>query len=132
MKTILSMFFALSFSAISAQSLMIGHIPLEEVDTDYIELRVVYLRPLNATQYYAVQYGQGCMNQVLQLQTRSFLNHCTGLKDEYGELVEGFHYSKALTILNRAGWELVEVFMESSEGDSSSGSDSVFLLKRKA
>lgn len=131
MKTILSMFFALSFSAISAQSLMIGHIPLEEVDTDYLELRVIYLRPLNATQYYAVHYGQGCMNQVLQLQTRSFLDRCTGLKDADGNLVEGFHYSKALTILNRAGWELIDVTMESSEGDSSSGADSAFLLKRK-
>ncbi len=127
----LSLFLALSFSALSAQSWMIGNIPLEEVDTDYLELRVIYLRPLNATQYYAIHYGQGCMNQILQLQTRSFLDNCTGLKDEYGDLVTGFHYSKALTILNRAGWELVEVLMESSEGDSSSGPDSVFLLKRK-
>lgn len=131
MKTILSFFFALSFSALSAQSLMVGNIPLEETDTDFVELRVVYLRPLNATQYYAVKYGQGCMNQALQLQTRSFLDSCNGLKDADGNLVEGFHYSKALTLLNRAGWRLIEVYMESSEGDATSGPDTVFLLQRK-
>lgn len=131
MKSFLSLILVLSFGSLSAQSLMVGNIPLEEIDSDFVELRVVYLRPLNATQYYAVKYGQGCMNQVLQLQTRAFLNNCNGLKDANGNLVEGFHYSKALTLLNRAGWELVEVYMESSEGDATSGPDTVFLLQRK-
>lgn len=135
MKTILTYFIVLfaSFSISSAQTqaLYVGGIPLEEIETDYIELRVAHLRPLNATQCYVISYGQACMNQPLQLQTRSFLNNCTGLTGEDGNLIEGFHYSKGLTLLRRAGWELVEVLLESSDGDSNSISDSVFLLRRQ-
>lgn len=131
MKSLLSFLFVLSFSAVSAQSLMVGNTPLEDIDTDYLELRAVFLRPLNTTQLYSIQYGQECTRPVLQLLNRSYLTNCTGLQYADGTLVEGVHYAKALTLLNREGWELVDTILESSEGDSASLTDTVFLLKRK-
>ena len=131
MKVLLSLTAVLFSFTLSAQNLYVGGVHLDDIDSDFIEMRVAFVRPLNPTQAYAIMYGQECTNTLVLIQTRSVLENCTGLQDETGQLITGFHYTKALSLLNQAGWELVSVMMDQSEGDASAAVDSVFLLKRK-
>lgn len=131
MKALLSLtavFFSLS---LSAQNLYVGGVHLDDIPTNYIEMRATFLRPLNPVQAYSIMYGQECARSLVLVQTRSVLQNCTGLQDETGGLMTGYHYAEALTLLEQAGWELVNVMMDHSDGDASASVDSVFLLKRK-
>lgn len=131
MKLFLS-FTAILFSfSLSAQNLYVGNVHLDDIPSEYIEMRATFLRPLNPVQAYAVMYGQECTRTLVLIQSRSVLENCTGLQDESGALITGYHYTEALTLLDQAGWELVDIRMDQSDGDSSVATDSVFLLKRK-
>ncbi|MDP5168828.1 MAG: hypothetical protein NWR72_01170 [Bacteroidia bacterium] len=111
-------------------TLYVGTIPLQEIDSDYLEVETVFLAPLAAEQYFSVQYGQDCLNRPVRFLTRNFLESCSGLKDESGELISAYHYAEMLTLLRRHGWDLVQVLLENSDGDSSTTSSAKFLLRR--
>ncbi len=126
--TLLALLTALPLSG--RAQLLVGDVPLASIDAEYLTLTVVRLNLSNEI-FFSVEYGQNCLNRVIGLQTREFLNACTGLKYANGEFVRAFHYTVALTLLRREGWELEEVLPGLVTADQVPEYEAQFILVKE-
>lgn len=126
----LSLLFILLSPAWAQQSgLYVDDLPLEQIDTEYFELRIIGERLLSLDYFFSINYGQPCFTDARNVNRRAF-RECGGLRDAQGDLVSARQYFGVLSDLKRAGWEIVHTWSVTIDGFSVSPDNVVFLMTR--
>ncbi|MDW3650749.1 MAG: hypothetical protein R8P61_26980 [Bacteroidia bacterium] len=82
--------------------------------------------------YIVVNQGQDCMNVNGIMNRVKFVKSCGGLLDENGEPIKIANYVKALNLLEKQGWKLLTIAVDTGlEGQSEPESHQYIFRKRE-
>ncbi|MEL6256938.1 MAG: hypothetical protein AAFR87_33380 [Bacteroidota bacterium] len=108
-------------------------VALSELDQDLVAASFLQATfgARNITFYVQINYGQDCIMTNGVLRRQKFIRNCSGLLDQEGEPILVRNYMKGLNLLEKEGWELVTVAVDTNMKGSSEPESHQYIFRRK-